>query len=92
MTAFSCVLLPLFLCQLVLEFHSALIYNRVKLRIKTDCQQFDMKEDNSEVNGTNEADSIDLEPVNSPSSENNSPHVVLRDRDQTAVQSVSILK
>lgn len=51
-----------------------------------------MKEDNSEVNGTNEADSIDLEPVNSPSSENNSPHVVLRDGDQTAVQSVSILK
>ena len=49
-----------------------------------------MKEDNSELNGTNEADSIDLEPVNSRSSEDNSPHVALRERDQTAVQSVSI--
>ena len=48
-----------------------------------------MKEDNSEVNGANEADSIDLEPVNSPSSEHNSPHEALREQDLTAVQSVS---
>ena len=48
-------------------------FTRVKLRIKTDCQQFEMKEEN--VNPEVLANNIDLKPVTSPSNENNSPHL-----------------
>ena len=39
---------------------------RVKLRIKTDCQQFELKDENF----NEEASNIDLEPVTIPSEEN----------------------
>lgn len=45
-------------------------FHTVKLRIKTDCQQFEMKQDNKEEERCNKPDSINLEPVTSP--ENNS--------------------
>lgn len=62
--------------------------NRVKLRIKTDCQQFEMKED--AINeGTN---NIELEPVVSPSNENQSPHLAPEQGEEADVQLVRILQ
>ena len=58
--------------------------HRVKLRIKTDCQQFDMKEDVIEENHK-QADNIDLEPVSSPSNEITSPHLAPEQANQTKV-------
>lgn len=60
---------------------------RVKLRIKTDCQQFQMKDDN---NNNEEANSIDLEPVLSPSKENVSQDVTTQQQDEVDHHSVSI--
>ncbi|XP_020620782.1 uncharacterized protein LOC110058472 [Orbicella faveolata] len=57
----------------------------VKLRIKTDCQQFEMKED--AINeGTN---NIELEPVVSPSNENQSPHLAPEQGEEADVQLLS---
>lgn len=42
-------------------------FHTVKLRIRTDCQQFELKDDNN----NEEVYSIDLEPVTSPSKESN---------------------
>ena len=62
------------------------------MRIKTDCQQFDMKEDTNEENEVNDkdADNIELEPVVSPSVGNNSPHEAPQQRAHTGLESVSV--
>ncbi|CAH3137001.1 unnamed protein product [Porites lobata] len=57
-------------------------FHTVKLRIKTDCQQFDMKEDVIAENHK-QADNIGLEPVGSPSNEINSPHLSPEQANQT---------
>lgn len=62
---------------------------RVKLRIKTDCQQFEMKEDN--VNAEVIANNIDLKPVTSPSNEYNSPNLTLEQENEVDVVCFYIL-
>lgn len=51
-----------------------------------------MKEDTNEENEVNDkdADSIELEPVVSPSVDNNSPHEAPQQRAHTGLESVSV--
>ena len=66
-------------------------FDRVKLRIKTDCQQFDLKEDQVEEKRSNDQpDNINLDPVNGFTKENSSADGAQYQKvKQTAVQSVS---
>lgn len=64
---------------------------RVKLRIKTDCQQFEMKEDaNEEAN--EEVNQIKLEPVVSPAIKNQSPHLAPEKEEEADAHLVRILR
>ena len=67
------------------------VFDRVKLRIKTDCQQFDLKEDQVEEKQCNDhPDNINLEPINGSTKENSSADRAQHEKvKQPSVQSVS---
>lgn len=67
------------------------VFDRVKLRIKTDCQQFDLKEDQVEEKQSNDQpDNIDLAPLNGSTKENSSLDGAQHQKvKQSTVQSVS---
>ena len=68
------------------------VFDRVKLRIKTDCQQFDLKEDQvkDQKQSNDQPDNIDLDPLNGSAKENSSTDGAQHQKvKQSTVQSVS---
>ena len=76
------------MCRYTNQIICYLTVNRVKLRIKTDCQQFETKED--AIN--EEAKNIELEPVTSPSNEKQSPHLAPEQGEEADAHLVRILQ